>query len=212
MNVLDIINLMGNLSIGNDNVTSTEQAIFLKYLNIAHFELYRATANINQSILLSENVSNDPNQNEWTLTRNPLLIYKVYIPSLTRGLQYLSLYEIMEKDPDLTKTGLPYHYFVQDNIVKLQPVQTSVYPAVIWYVPEPISLNINDSASDIPYPAFYQSILADGALYYLFLDEDGFKNTQKQMEAKERWSKGKSSLISYFYNMSGKPISTFSNV
>lgn len=212
MNVLDIINLMGNLSIGNDNVTNTEQYIFLKYLNIAHFELYRATANINQSILVSETITNNPNQNEWPLSQAPLLVYKVYIPSLTRGLKYLSLYEIMEKDPDLSKTGVPYHYFVQGNIVKLQPVQTSVYSAVIWYIPGPTEFAITSSSSDIPYPEFFQSILADGALYYLFLDEDGFKNTQKQMEAKERWSKGKSSLISYFYNMSGKPISTFSNV
>lgn len=212
MNVLDIINLMGNLSIGNDNVTNNEQTIFLKYFNIAHFELYRATANINQSILVSETITNDPNKNEWALSQNPLLVYKVYVPSLNRYLKYLSLYEIMEKDPDLTKTGAPYHYFVQGKIIKFQPVQTSVYSAVIWYVPEPVPLNINDSASSIPYPELYHSVLVDKALEYLFLDEEGFKNTQKQLEAKKRASKGQSSLISYFYNMSGKPISTFSNV
>lgn len=212
MNVRDIIDLMGNLSIGNDNVTSTEQTIFLKYLNLAHFELYRATASLNQRIIIHETVSNNENENDWLLSKTPFLVLKVYVPILYKALEYISLYDLMNLDPDFTRTGNPYYYYVQGNVIKLQPAQTSVYSANIWYVPEPVPLNINDSASSIPYPEFYHSILADGALYYLFLDEDGFKNTQKQIEAKERWSQEKSSVISYFYNMSGKPISTFSNV
>jgi len=38
--VSEIIDLMGHLSIGRDNVSADEEKIFLKYINLAHFELY----------------------------------------------------------------------------------------------------------------------------------------------------------------------------
>lgn len=212
MNVRDIIDLMGNLSIGNDNVTNTEQTIFLKYLNLAHFELYRATASLNQRIIINETISNVAGTNEWILSKTPLLILKVFVPTLNKDLQKLSLYDLMDLDPGFVRTGSSEGFYVQGNIIKFYPAQTSVYSANIWHVPEPTSLNINDSSSDIPYPEFYHSILADGALYYLFLDEEGFKNNQKQVETKQRWVKGKSSLASYFYNLSGRPLSTFSSL
>lgn len=212
MNVRDIIDLMGNLSIGNDNVTSTEQTIFLKYLNLAHFELYRAIASINQSIIVNEIVSNAAGINEWVLSKIPLLILKVYVPILQRYLSYLSLYDLMNFDPALTKVGVPEGFYTQRDIIKFYPTQTSLYSANIWYVPEPTSLNINDPSSSIPYPESYHSVLVDGALYYLFLDEEGFKNNQKQVETKQRWSKGKTSLVSYFYNSSGRPLTTFSSL
>lgn len=37
MQVSDLITLMGTLSVGSDNVTTAERAIFLQYLNLAHF-------------------------------------------------------------------------------------------------------------------------------------------------------------------------------
>jgi hypothetical protein len=41
---------MGHLSLGNDNINATERAIFLQYLNLAHFELYQGTASLNQAL------------------------------------------------------------------------------------------------------------------------------------------------------------------
>jgi hypothetical protein len=63
---------------------------------------------------------------------------------------------------------------------------------------------------DIPHPVY--PVLADGALYYLFQEEGGFKNTQKELEARKRWETGKSRLLSYLYTSSGQTFSTFSSV
>jgi len=211
MNVLDILNLMGTLSIGNDNITASEQAIFLQYLNLAHFELYQGTANLNQNLLIRENLSNEEGSNEIELSQMPFLVNSVYISSLKQKLTRLSMADVIERDPDLSETGSPEYYFVQNNIVQFYPVQTAIFPIVAWYTPNPSSFTIATLEADIPYPVSYHPVLADGGLYYLFQDAGGFKNIQKENEAKARWERGKSKLLSYLYNSSGQRFSTFRN-
>jgi hypothetical protein len=83
---------------------------------------------------------------------------------------------------------------------------------IVWYVPQPSSLSEETEEGDIPYPVAYHPVLADGALYYLFQEEGGFKDAQKDVQARVRWETGKSRLLSYLYNSSGQTFSTFSSV
>ena len=210
MRVSGILTLMGHLSVGNDNITPSERAIFLQYLNLAHLELYQETANFNQDLLIMENLVEGTNTVR--LSRMPYLISSVYVLTNKQKLTRLSLGEAIENDPDFSDRGTPSAYFVQKDTIQFVPTQTMAIPVVIWYVPQPSPLTEETDEGDIPYPVAYHPVLADGALYYLFQEEGGFKNTQKELEARERWKTGKSKLLSYLHNSSGQSFSTFSSI
>ena len=205
MRIAELLELMGHLSIGNDNITPTEQAIFLQYLNLAHLELYQETANFNQDLLIKEELACEEGATSVKLSRTPYLISAVY-----RGNSPLSRLSIGED----TNRGVSSvsAYSVRKDTIHFVSSQTSAVPITVWYVPQPSPLTEATDEADIPYPIAYHPVLADGGLYYLFQEEGGFKNTQKELEAKKRWEIGKSRLLSYLYSSSGQTFSTFSNV
>jgi hypothetical protein len=82
----------------------------------------------------------------------------------------------------------------------------------VWYIPQPPAFTEATEEKDIPYPIAYHPVLVDGALYYLFQEEGGFKSSRRENEAKARWETGKSKLLSYLHNSSGQTFSTFSSV
>ena len=217
MKIAELLTLMGHLSVGNDNITPTERAIFLQYLNLAHLELYQETANFNQDLLIMENLANEEQArlegtNTVKLSRMPYLVSSVYVLTNKQKLSRLSLGEAIENDPDLSSRGTPSAYFVQKDTIRFVPTQTTAIPVIVWYVPQPKTLAEAMEEGDIPYPVAYHPVLADGALYYLFQEEGGFKNTQKELEARERWKTGKSKLLSYLHNSSSQSFSTFSSI
>jgi hypothetical protein len=212
MQIAMMLKIIGNLSLGNDNITPVEQAIFLQYLNLAHLELYQLTANFNQDLLSNVTVANTQNTNQFQLPEVPYLVNNVYDLTNKKAIDRISLTEAIANDPAFTNTGLPTHYYIQGNVLELVPKQTSTISLSIWYVPQAIHLTEITQEQDIPYPLTYHPILMDGALYYLFQEEGGFKNAQKAQDAANRWESGKSRLIAYFYNFKNRFFSTFSNV
>ena len=210
MQVSGLLNLMGNLSLGNDNITEVERAIFLQYLNLAHLELYQVTANLNQDLLIQETVQAGLNYAQ--LPEKPYLVNSVYDLTHQRKLRRISLTDAIERDPAFVSTGTPCQYFVKQNIIHFVPVQTAVTSINVWYVPQPITLTEQTTEQDIPYPLAYHPVLVDGALYYLFQEEGGFRDSQKSQAAQKRWETGKSRLISYLFNGSSQVLSTFSSV
>lgn len=211
MQVSALLTLMGNLSVGNDNITPRERAIFLQYLNLAHFQLYQETANFNQNLLIQENLANEENSNEVPLSQMPYMVSSVYDVTHKQKLTRLSLVDAVDDDPDFSSKGTPSQYFIQKNILQFVPAQTVVIPVIVWYAPQPSLLTEETDEADIPYPLAYHPVLVDGALYYLFQDESGFKSSQKEETAKARWETSKTRLLSYLYTSSGQIFSTFSN-
>ncbi len=212
MQVSGLLSLMGNLSLGNDNITKEEKTIFLQYLNLAHLELYQVTANFNQDLLTHTTLANQVDSNQVQLPETPYLVNGVYDLTHKRQLHKVCLSDILEKDPAFSRTGHPIQYFVQKDILQFVPIQTAITSIKIWYIPQPVILAENTPEQDIPYPFAYHPVLVDGALYYLFQEEGGFKNLQKAVDAKERWEVGQTRLLSYLYNVSGQTFTTFSSV
>jgi len=215
MQVSGLLSLMGNLSLGNDNITKEEKTIFLEYLNLAHLELYQVTANFNQDLLTHTTLANQADSNQVQLPEIPYLVTNVYDLTHKRQLHKICLSDVLkdlEQDTVSSKTGHPTHYFVQKDILQFVPIQTAITSIKIWYIPQPIILAENTPEQDIPYPFAYHPVLVDGALYYLFQEEGGFKSLQKSVDAKERWEIGQTRLLSYLYNSSGAVFSTFSSV
>jgi hypothetical protein len=212
MHVSALLTLMGHLSLGNDNVTPVERAIFLQYLNLAHFELYQITATFNQDLLIFETLANDPGENTVTLKHPPYAIQSLYDQTRQKKLTRISLSDLLEKDPAFKATGYPYQYYLQGQKVAFYPVQTAGMTVKVSYTPQPLPFTEHTPEPDIPYPLAYHPVLVDGALYYLFQEEGGFKNAQKAVAAEQRWNQGQSRLLSYLYNTSGETLSTFMSV
>jgi hypothetical protein len=212
MEVSTLLNLMGNLSLGNDNITEVERGIFLQYLNLAHLELYQVTANFNQDLLVQVTLANQVGSNQVQLPETPYLVNHVYDLTHHRQLRRISLSDAITKDPAFTANGNPTQYFVQRDVLEFIPTQTAITSINLWYVPQPIPLTEQTPEEDIPYPFAYHPVLVDGALYYLFCEEGGFKNLQKAQDAQRRWEVGQTRLLAYLYNSSGQLFSTFSSV
>lgn len=212
MQVSDLITLMGTLSVGSDNVTASERAIFLQYLNLAHFQLYQETAAWNDDLLVSETLSTFAESPVITLSQFPFAMNSVFDNTNKQALSQKSIRDIIVDDPLLSKSGEPQIFYVIKNQLNFYPVPNDIVEVKVWYTPQPSSLNENSEEQDIPYPVAFHQVLADGALYYLFQQEGGFKNTVKEGEARERWMTGKTSLLSYMYSNSAQYLSTFSNV
>ena len=152
LQVAALLNLMGNLSLGNDNITEVERAIFLQYLNLAHLELYQVTANLNQDLLIQETVANQVDSNQVQLPETPYLVNSVYDLTHQRQLRRISLTDAIERDPAFVSTGTPCQYFVRQDMIRFVPVQTAVTSIKVWYVPQPITLTEQTPEQDIPYP------------------------------------------------------------
>ena len=212
MEVSTLLSLMGNLSLGNDNITQVERAIFLQYLNLANLELYQITANFNQDLLVQVTLANQVDSNQVQLPETPYLVNSVYDLTHQRQLRRISLNDAITKDPAFIANGNPTQYFVKRDVLEFVPTQTTITSIKIWYVPQPIILAENTPEQDIPYPLAYHPVLVDGALYYLFQEEGGFKNLQKAQAAQARWEIGQTRLLAYLYNSSGQLFSTFSSV
>jgi hypothetical protein len=212
MEVSTLLSLMGNLSLGNDNITQVERAIFLQYLNLAHLELYQVTANFNQDLLVQVTLANQVDSNQVQLPETPYLVNSVYDLTHQRQLRRISLTDAIPKDLASTAKGNPIQYFVQKDLLQFVPTQTAITSINVWYVPQPTTLTEQTPEQDIPYPLAYHPVLVDGALYYLFQEEGGFKNLQKAQAAQARWEVGQTRLLAYLYNSSGQLFSTFSSV
>lgn len=215
MDVTEIIKLLATLSIGLDDIDVTDEnnsdvIVFLRYINLVYFELLQATANENPLIVkLHETL--DCTDGVLAPTSNPIFIPKV-IYNISSNLALVGALEgdILQNDPSLKQTGSPYQWYYANGVINVYPLVTSSVADGggfgIRYIPQPSALKLSSLSSDILIPPLFQQILADGAAYYVFQSENGFKDQTKMVSAMTRWEDGKRKLFSYMKNISGKKI------
>jgi hypothetical protein len=222
MNVSEILNLLATLSIGLDDIDVTnpndsDVVVFMRFINLAYFELLQAT--ISESpIVVNLNEQLDCTNGVLAATAAPIFIPKV-IYNISTNYPLLGALEedILKVDPGLKITGTPQKWYQANGVINVYPLTTSLVNAGggfgIRYIPQPFPLLYNSPSSDILIPSLYQQILADGASYYVFQSETGFKDQNKMLSAQARWEDGKKKLFSYMKNISGKKIlSTYSPI
>ena len=214
MNMLEILHTMGTLSIDNDNFNENEQNVInLKYVNLFHFPLFSATANLNEDLPFNEVKTKTSGNLSIQLNYMPFLVQSVYDKTNRRVLSKKSFSEILQRDPDLSSRGAAYWYYTKGKDIFLYPHQLdNVIDLGVWYTKNPEPFLLTTTEEEIPYPVPFHPLLVDGGLYYLFQDVGGFRNTQKENEAKIRCETGKSNLLSYLYNRNGRFFTTYSNV
>jgi hypothetical protein len=212
-----MLNQMSLLSVGPDLAPAAVRSIYLQYLNLAHFELYNYSALMNDDVMVMEALTTtfnaQPVTQTITLSQVPLSVSQVYYPLARRFLAKKGLEDFMIFQSGYSYSASPQVYNVAKQTISIYPfVSTDTYALNCLYVPQPMNLIENMNESDIPYPLAYHGYLVDGALYYLFQDEEGFQSTSKGIQHQQKWEKGKTALFSYLINSSNKEIRTFSNV
>ncbi len=212
MNVSDMISAMDILGIGKVYSDEDSKRIALVFLNLAHDELYRETANLNSDVLIKDVVTTIANQSILPLGQPTFSVSKVLQVGRKYKIEGKSVLDFADYESENLESADPVIYTKIRQTVSVYPiVPTSIYTFNIWSAPERTPLFINTPESGIPYPLSYQSVLVNGALYYLFQDESGFKNQTRENEALRRWVNGKKDLISYLYGSNSQSISTFEN-
>lgn len=200
------------MSVGNDTSTDDEKSIFLKYLNQAHYELYNHTASVNEDLVVNEAQTTTANSSDVTLQNNIFCVNAVFIPDRITSLESKNLMEYVAYKKEYGASS-PSIYMFRKNTISIYPiVANKQYDLDIWYTPQPEELTETTPENDIPYPASFHNILVDGALYYLFLDEEGYQSTERSRNHTMKWEKGKQDLYAYLFHRSGQITSSFSNV
>jgi hypothetical protein len=222
MDVTEILKLLATLSIGLDDINVTDEndsdvVVFMRYINLAYFELLQATASENP-LLVKEHEKLDCTDGVLASTAKPIFIPKI-VYNISSNVPLIGGLEedILKNDPALKQTGSPLQWYYANGVINVYPLVTSAVADDggfgLRYVPQPSYLKNSSLSSDIWIPSLYQQTLADGASYYLFQSETGFKDQSKMQAAMARWEDGKKKLFSYMKNISGKKIlSTYSPV
>jgi hypothetical protein len=303
MDVSQILNLLATLSIGLDDPSDSDKAIYLTYINVAYTELLQETLSQNPFVPIVTDTLIPTTNGQITLsqfTETPFVFKTVYDAASNRPLTATNIQAIQKKDPGFTGTGLPKEWYfsggalniypaigsffnttsnvsfvfvgstsftmlISDNsiisnffvgqnlqlsinatIYNLQIAQGGINTSVpnqitftvtgdvipafdgsntvslayasfsnigITYIAQPSLLTLASVSEDIMIPALYQYILADGAAYYVFQSETGFRDQQKMQTSLMRWELGKQKLFAYLKNFGGqKYYSTYSPV
>lgn len=212
MNVKQMIRLMRTLGIGSVFSDEETDRIALEYLNLANDEIYSETANLNSDILINDTLTNNSNEDFVTLTNPAFSLAAVFPIGQNFPLKILSALDFAIYKFQNPINGVPLICFKKGKTVSIYPIQNgATYSFSIWYPPERIELTLDTPEVDIPYPSVFHSVVVDCALYYLFQDEGGFKNAEKENQALRRYIEKKNNLISYFQSANRQSINTFSN-
>jgi hypothetical protein len=216
MLVSDMLNHMSLLSVGPDIAPQSVRSIYLKYLNLAHFQLYNETALVNDDLMIDETLTtvyNEPTNTQMvSLSQLPLNISKVYYSTNRKFLEKKCKEDFFVYKSEINIGNSPKIYTSTKGLINIFPfINTDTYDLDFLYTPQPFNLTEFTEEEDIPYPFSYQGYLVDGALYYLFQDEEGFRSTQKNVQHQQIWNLAKINLYGDLINRSNKEIRTFSN-
>lgn len=218
MDVSDILSLLATLSIGLDDPQDSDKAVFMRYINLCYFELLQSTLTQNPQVpITSEELDCIDGAVERTM--QPIFIPKVvYDIASNLPLIGTTFDEVVQKDPGLTNnTGTALKWYYASGGINIYPNITSLKNQSggigIRYIKQPNPLTKDSPSKDILIPTIYQQVLADGAAYYLFQSETGFKDQVKMAAAMARWEQGKQNIFAYMKNIGGKKyFSTYSPV
>lgn len=199
MDVKDIIDLMSQTSIGIDESTVATRKIYLKYLNLYHFELYNKVVKVNPFIETNEifRVEEDLN-----------LLLKKDGSKLRYNNNFVDIKNIIFIKIRNGLFGELLPFYIKDNCVFIDKPIGFFKKNYSWVklncTPCAKMLEENTKQEDIPYPANYQQVLIYGANYHMYQNEGGMRSTSQMQFNMVKCKDLESKLITYFYDMSNK--------
>jgi|SRR5690349_5004738 len=217
MDVSEILYLLATQSIGLDDPTDSDIVVFMRFINLVYIELLQEII-VQNPLLPVLNEKLDCTNGILSVPSKPIFFPRqVYNTTLNKPLIPTIVEKIISVDPNLTQIGIPNQWYYANGSINVYPITTSLLANNggfgFRYIPEPSRLTKNSKSTDILIPSIFQQILADGAAYYVFQSETGFRDDAKMKLAEFKWKKGKLKLFAYMKNISGnKNFSTFSYV
>lgn len=202
MNVTKLVNLVSLFVFGRSEPTEDDRAMYLSYLNLADYELYRCVKNSKRT-LQEIDLFFEPNLNYAPLPEN--YIAEIYAGKIKlEPTEYFynlesvnNNYYFLNNNIYINRQNLPVKKDPADNIdkpfVKLisLPLRKELVENVPLPQPDP------PTQIDTPiYPESYHLGLVHGAIYFLFLSQKGF--TEKIQYALKNWEGAKGDLTSYY--------------
>ena len=209
MQASDIINLVIDLSLGQNDVSEEERAKFIGYLRLALIDFYTRTASMNEACVktFTQDVIDERTDIALTDTTGrptPLLFIKEIITPTFRFDKRVSWCE-MQARKFLNQHHKPV-YCVQDNRVTLYSGGRTPYRIFIAYVPAFTNELKASTDLSIFIPVQWQNLLIYGTLYYIYQDMDGFKSSVKESIAAQEWQAGLSRCVAALFNASQSSI------
>lgn len=212
MNVREIIKLAAEQSVGLEDLSPEDAALYLKYLNLVHAELYRKLAQINPFAPISKETL-QATQGKIELETIPLVVKSLYVPIEGNPLVLKPIRHdtILERDPERAMRGMPQYWYFFNQGIEVYPSYEGALKLVS--IKDPEMFTIETVEAQIPYPPSYHQVLVDGTCYYLFQGETGLKNKEELGTSLAKWEMGKRELYAYLLNLSGtRLLSTYSEV
>lgn len=210
MDVRDIVDLMGRTSIGIDAPTKSSIDLYLKFLNLYHFELYNKVAYINSFISKDRIGWIDPYNNTLVITGDVA----------AKASDYLKVYNIdwiKTADGVSNKNYLPFK--IKDNVFVIDKPIGFFEDDNNWvsfnFIPNPSLFDIDTEEEDIPYPIAYHQVLIYGANYHMYQNEGGLRSSAQFQFNESRKKSMEFDLIRYLTrtysaNKDKKRFSTYS--
>lgn len=211
MDVSELLTLMSTLSIGLDEPTDSDIPVFLRFLNLAYFEILQETLVQNPNVPLITELLDCVDGAVPVTAAIPFNFKCVWDHARNIPLTPTNLETIQKTDPAVSQAGTPENWYLSGGSVNVYPLFTGKIG--VRYIAEPEYLKHRTLSEDILIPKTYQLVLADGAAYYMFQSETGFKDATKMDMAMRKWVEGKRNVLLYFKNLGGKQYySTYSVV
>lgn len=214
MNVKEMVSLMRTLGIGEVYNDKESEEIYLRFLRLAHDKLYSITAALNDDLYITETISSVPNEKSIILSQDPFIIDdEIWCETTSSYVVGCSVKEFNRYKRENRNPGYPTIYSNVKRVINFTPIAYNIpYIFEVDFKPDVNRFEINTPESAIPYPISFHWVLVSGALYYLFHDESGFKNTIKEKSAEKEWEDGKKDLISYLYGRSKQTNSMYERI
>lgn len=196
MNAQDIVQLIANQGLGNDNPSLSDKEVYLRYLDLAHKELYRSAKPLDEDAA-TQSVDIEIIDGVGALPAG--LFHPVSAIDVTNKRKLTRKTRTWLEDnttPLLSETGVPSYYYYTKQFI--YPYPKSSITLRLRYIPNATPITLETTEDQIPYPLEYHQVLVDGALHYLFQGEGGFKSGERRAEALARWQKGKNALRNHY--------------
>ncbi|WP_011178440.1 phage adaptor protein [Caedibacter taeniospiralis] len=186
MDAREIITQAASQSLGI-SPSDDDCAIYLSYLNQAHFELYNFTATVNplatkshQEVDLADGISADK--------LSAFRVLQVYDRANNRLLEPVSFIAITKSDPRIEKKGEPLWWFLLNERMHCYPRKSC--RVGVWSIDRPQPFSLATKSEDIPYESSYQPLLIDGTAYRIYQNDSGMKNSSELLATLNRWQTG----------------------
>lgn len=211
MDVKEIIATAAHLGVGLDEPTPDDIPSYLRFLNLAHFELYSLIASSNLPAFLKDTLIDNGD-----LIENVLFVHSACMVGERNPLLPILYHDLIARDPFLEDRGQPTYWYsrevVNDWTINVYPSDENLPQLKVFYVNQPTPLKYEDNEDVIPYPKIWHPTLLDGTVYYMVQGEEGFNSSVDLSVYVKRWESTKSKFVANRQSNKMKRMSTFSNV